>query len=82
MTVVLTDKVDLDVIDMQERLRLVFPYLLEIRRENLRRPDYEKEPGSLTMPDPFELCCEFLQEPDEEEMEILRDVINTVREVK
>lgn len=82
VTVVLTDKADLDVIDMQERLRNAFPYLLEIRRENLRRADYEKGPGVLTMPDPFELCRAFLPDPDEDEMEILRDVINTVREVK
>ena len=27
VTVILTDKVDLDVIDMQDRLRLAFPYL-------------------------------------------------------
>ena len=32
VTVILTDKKDLDVIDMQERIRLAFPNLLEIRR--------------------------------------------------
>ena len=37
VTVILTDKVDLDVIDMQDRLRLAFPGLLEIRRETVRR---------------------------------------------
>lgn len=82
VTVVLTDRADLDVIDMQERIRDAFPYLLEIRRENLRQADYKEGPGILTMPDPFELCCAFLQETDEDEREILRDVINTVREVK
>ena len=35
VTVILTDKVDLDVIDMQDRLRLAFPGLLEIRRETV-----------------------------------------------
>ena len=30
VTVILTDKADLDVIDMQDRLRLAFPYLLEM----------------------------------------------------
>ena len=34
------------------------------------------------MLDPYELCCSFLQELDEEEKEILRDVIHTVQEVK
>ena len=33
VTVILTDKEDLDVIDMQERIRGEFPNLLEIRRE-------------------------------------------------
>ena len=37
VTVILTDKADLDVIDMQERIRLAFPNLLEIRRENQRK---------------------------------------------
>ena len=82
VTVVLTDKADLDVIDMQERIRIAFPYLLEIRRENLRQANYEEGPGMLTMPDPFELCCSFLREADEDEMEILRDVIHTVQGVK
>ena len=40
VTVILTDKVDLDVIDMQERIRIAFPNLLEIRRETLRKADY------------------------------------------
>ena len=40
VTVILTDKADLDVIDMQERIRLAFPNLLEIRRENQRKTDY------------------------------------------
>ena len=31
--------------------------------------------------DPFELCCAFLNEPDDEEKALLRDVINTVQEV-
>lgn len=42
VTVILTDKADLDVIDMQDRLRLAFPYLLEIRRENQRKADYSR----------------------------------------
>ncbi len=82
VTVVLTDEADLNVIDMQERLRLAFPYLLEVRRENLRRADYTAETGPLPELDPLELCLAFLQKADEEEERILRDVINTVREVK
>ena len=30
--------------------------------------------------DPFELCCAFLKDIDEEEKAVLRDVINTIQE--
>ena len=82
VTVILKDKVDLDVIDMQDRLRLAFPNLLEIRRENQRKADYTREAGGETILDPYELCCGFLRDLDEEEKELLKDVIHTVWEVK
>lgn len=81
VTVVLTDRVDLDVFDMQDKIRGAFPNLLEIRRETLRRTDYGRAYAVQEELDPFELCCAFLNEPDEEEKALLRDVINTVREV-
>ncbi len=82
VTVILTDPEDLDVIDMQERIRAAFPYLLEIRRENLRKADYGRELLPEETTDPFALCCAFLKELDETEQEILKDVIHTVWEVK
>ena len=81
VTVVLTDKVDLDVIDMQDRLRLAFPGLLEIRRETVRQADYTRHAYSERELNPFELCCQFLGNADAEEQEILQEVINTVQEV-
>lgn len=81
VTVILTDKVDLDVIDMQERIRSAFPNLLEIRRETLRKADYSRDFAAEENLDPFELCCAFLKDLDDGEKEILRDVINTVQEV-
>ena len=81
VTVILTDQVDLDVFDMQDRLRNAFPHLLEIRREILRKADYSKEYSAQQELDPFELCCAFLKEIDEEEKAVLQDVINTVREM-
>lgn len=81
VTVVLTDKVDLDVIDMQDRLRLAFPGLLEIRRETVRQADYTRRSVSEKELNPFELCCQFLADADEEEKEIIQDVINTVQGV-
>ena len=82
VTVILTDRVDLDVIDMQDRLRDAFPYLLEIRRENVRTADYSAPLEPETERDPFELCAMFLKDMDQEEKDLLRDLINTVMEVK
>ena len=82
VTVVLTDKKDLDVIDMQERIRLAFPNLLEIRRQNQRKADYARVLKSETLMNPYELCCSFLKNMDEKEKEILQDVIHTVQGVK
>ena len=59
-----------------DRLRAAFPRLLEIRRETVRRADYQALPAPVKELDPFALCCAFLKEADPEEQEILRDVIN------
>jgi len=79
VTVILTDKVDLDVFDMQDRLRCAFPNLLEIRREVLQEADYAADcfPGKDL--DAFALCNTFLQDLDEDEQSLLQDVINTVQ---
>ena len=82
VTVILTDKADLDVIDMQERIRLAFPNLLEIRRENQRKTDYTRTLQTEELRDPYELCCSFLKDLDEEEKMILQDVLHTVQGVK
>lgn len=79
VTVVLTDKVDFEIIDMQERLHLAFPRLLEIRRETLRTADYGREIAGEALLEPFALCCLFLKDMDEEDKEIITDVMNTVR---
>lgn len=81
VSVRLTDTVDLDVLDMQERLREAFPGLLEVRREALRLADYSAEVGDLEeAPDPFELCCSFLPDLTDEEKRVLSDVLNSVQE--
>lgn len=82
VTVILTDRVDLDIMDMQDRIRMAFPYLLEIRREVLRKADYSEQLMAEKEQDPFELCCSFLKNLDDEEKTILRDVIHTVQGVK
>ena len=82
VTVILMDRVDLDIMDMQDRIRMAFPYLLEIRREVLRKADYSEQLMAEKEQDPFELCCSFLKDLDDEEKTILRDVIHTVQGVK
>ena len=82
VTVILTDKKDLEVFDMQERIRLTFPNLLEIRRENQRKADYVRSLKPETLLNPYELCCSFLKDINEEEKQILKDVLHTVQEVK
>lgn len=77
--VVLTDQVDFDVIDMQDRVRYAFPNLLEIRRETVRQADYGAGCGMEPEMDTFSLCRSFLKDLDEEEQELLQDVINSVQ---
>lgn len=83
VSVVLCDKVDFDVIDMQDRLRLEFPNLLEIRRESQIKSDYQPVLEKKEILDPFGLCCSFMKDKIDEENEdayqqILQEVINTV----
>lgn len=82
VTVILTDKVDLDIMDMQDRIRMAFPYLLEIRREVLRKADYSDQMMAEKEQNPFKLCCSFLKDLDDEEKAVLQDVIHTVQGVK
>lgn len=81
VTVILTDKTDLDVIDMQDRLRYAFPNLLEIRRKTIRSADYNTEISMEKELDVYELCTSFLKDLDDKEKELLQEVINQVREV-
>lgn len=80
VTAIITDKNDIDVIDMQDRLRLAFPNLLEIRRDVRKQADYSIKYTDDKELDEFELCKSFLGEITEEETSLLEDVINTVKE--
>ena len=80
VTVILTDEETVRTGDFQEKLKAAFPYLLEIRRENIRKADYTDTAAADKTADPYELCCSFLKELDEKEKEILQDVINSVWE--
>lgn len=82
VTVVLTDKADLNALDMQDRIRNAFPNLLEIRREIWKKADYSGDCAGDAVLDPYELCATFLRELDLPEQELLREVIHTVQEVQ
>lgn len=79
VSVTLTDKTDLDPMDMTERLRQAFPNLLEIRRETYFQANYNKEILSEKESDPYELCLSFLGNIDEEDQRILQDLVNQVK---
>ena len=78
VTAVLTDKVEFDVFDMQSRLRVAFPNLLEIRRVNTHQADYTRRLQADEELDPYELCCAFLKDMDEDSLAIIQDIINTI----
>ena len=80
VTAVLTDKVEFDIFDMQARLRAAFPNLLEIRRVNTNRADYSRNIQADSELDPYELCCSFLKDMDEDSLAIIRDIINSIED--
>lgn len=79
VSVVLTDTVDLDVLDMRDRLAAAFPNLLEVRREGLAAPDVLPQPELAEAMTPFELCAAFLGDLDDAGRALLADAINAVR---
>ena len=79
VSVVLTDEVDLNIFDMNDRLRNAFPRLLEVHRENVKKSEYAENIEQMQSLDVFELCNCFLQDLDDKEKEILKDIINTVQ---
>lgn len=80
VTVILTDKEELHVVDMQDRLKHAFPYLLEIRREYIKKADDSREMLNHTKLEPLELCGMFLKDLDQQEEELISDIINEIRE--
>lgn len=83
VTVILEDQMDLDVIDMKERLLHAFPNLLEIRRDLKRLPKYQENGArkEILRLSPYQMCEAFLGELNESEEQILREVVNETGEV-
>ena len=87
--VILTGPADQDPVDTRERISRAFPYLLNIRRENNWTAAYDSAAQQMKHDlDPFTLCCAFLggtdgpNALDDEDLEILKEVINTAKEVE
>lgn len=88
VTVVLTDKKDLDVIDMQQQIRYKFPNLLEIRRKQQVSFGKQKNLSQKQLETPMELCVSFLEQIgridslEDKQKQLLEDVIDTIKEAK
>ncbi|MDE5770757.1 MAG: exonuclease SbcCD subunit D [Ruminococcus sp.] len=80
VTAVITEKTETGRKDTKNELKSRFPNLLEVRMDNVIKPDYRVKYSADKEMDVFELCKSFLSDTDESEQEILRDVINTVKE--
>jgi len=64
-----------------ERIREAYPNMLFIEKEAGGGSSYSvREFEGGRQPDVYELCMAFLNDPGTEECELLRDVINTVKE--
>lgn len=74
--IILTDKQDLDVLDLQERISLAFPNKLEIQRKYARQEGLPEEITEAAYTSPYDLICRFIPEMDEEEQDIMKSVIN------
>lgn len=80
----LTDKVDLDVIDMRDRIQRAFPNLLNIRRTvNLTdRKELNISEDDNKPLDPFNICKCFIGDLDAEDEDILRSIIDIAKETE
>ena len=78
--VVLTDKIDLDVVDRRENLRNAFPNLLEITREGAETVRYDQKVFEEEKLDVFELCSRFLGDVEEQDSRILQEIIIQLQE--
>lgn len=79
VSVAISDKEELDIMDMQDRLRAAFPRLLEIRREWSKGAVYNDELLDEEL-DSLSICRSFLGELSEDEDALLENVLHSVEE--
>lgn len=79
----LTERTDLDISDMQMRLREAFPYLLGVKMENaLAMAEEDIHWEKLQEATSFDLFLQFCPDLEQEDQDILKDVIHTVKGVE
>ena len=79
--VVLTDRTVTESADLQERLRYVFPNLLEVRRESGPERTVRTRGGVSGRIDVLGLISEFMGEMTDEERALLSETVNRAEEV-
>ena len=80
--VVLTDPEDLEVFDVNDRLRYAFPNLLHVSRKTRYEQFVRQSAQERQIPDAYELCLSFLGETNEAQQELLKEIIHQVSEVQ
>lgn len=78
VSVILTDKIEANVFDLNSRLNNAFPNLLEVSRSTEYTANYDSEIVSRSNLDPYELCLEFLGEVSDDEQKVLQEIINDI----
>lgn len=82
VSLTLTDDTNIYVADIQKRLRIAFPHVLEMKREYGYQSTYQTISSKEQVADPWTLCSQFLGAMNDEEEQALKDIINTVLEVE
>ncbi len=82
VSVIITNQNDIDIPDMQGRLRHAFPNLLEIRRELNQKTDVAVFDTQAVHMSPVELCSAFLEDLNEEDEKLIKEIVNYVLEVQ
>lgn len=77
--IILEDQVDLNMADCMDKLRHCFPRLIKVSRTHERQVRIPREHKEVASIDPYDLCLEITDFTDEEK-ELLKDIINTVKE--
>lgn len=81
ISVEITDRSGMKSGDAHRELKNVFPNLLEIKMNNVIKNNYEdRQSADGKQSDVFEMCCSFLNDPTEQEMAVIRDIINSLKE--